>query len=584
MKDLKIWEKFILFGIFLLGLSFRVDNLSWDQGLHLHPDERAIIMTVTRLDYPQGISDFLSTQSPWNPHFFAYGSFPFYLLKIAGDLVKQIDPSLSSYDLIIYLGRAISSIFDMISLILIFYIGKRLFGKEIAFLTAFFYSIAVLPIQLSHFYAVDTILTAFSLAVLYRLIIFYEKPTMKNASLCGVLLGFAISTKISAIILLAPILIIFLTDILILILKHKKNLHNKSIIKHVPVFLNSLTGNSLALLFWTLFIFIICSPYALIDFLEFKRQTAEQAQMTGNAFVFPYTLQYVGKIPYFYELKNMILWGLGPIIGILGIFGTIYFLSSFTRKKWPVKWPQKSLLAVFMIFYFLIVGKFAIGFMRYMLPLYPLICLMAAVLGIKILHFLKKRIKNEFIINSLLMVFYFLLLIWPFSFHHIYTKLNTRVSATEWINKYIEPGKALALEHWDDPVPLSGANKYKILTLPMYDSESVDKWKNINNVLAQTDYIVIASNRLYTPLIKLTDCKSLPVGKCYRETAEYYGKLFDGSLGFEKIAQFTVLPTVPLLDIHIDDQSADESFTVYDHPKVMIFQKIKPSYYPGAKY
>ena len=29
------------------------------------------------------------------------------------------------------------------------------------------------------------------------------------------------------------------------------------------------------------------------------------------------------------------------------------------------------------------------------------------------------------------------------------------------------------------------------------------------------------------------------------------------------------------LNIAIDDQSADESFTVYDHPKVMIFKKVE---------
>jgi hypothetical protein len=122
-----------------------------------------------------------------------------------------------------------------------------------------------------------------------------------------------------------------------------------------------------------------------------------------------------------------------------------------------------------------------------------------------------------------------------------------------------------------------GGEKYTFVTLPLYDEDTIEKWQNIDNILDHTDYIIIASNRLYTPLQKLTDCQSLPQGKCYTRTAEYYHNLFNGSLGFQKIAQFTDYPTLTFLDIPINDQGADESFTVYDHPKVIIFQHIKSS-------
>ena len=92
--------------------------------------------------------------------------------------------------------------------------------------------------------------------------------------------------------------------------------------------------------------------------------------------------------------------------------------------------------------------------------------------------------------------------------------------------------------------------------------------------LQRSDYIIIASNRLYTPLQRLNDCAVFE--KCYPLTAQYYQDLFDGKLGFVKIAEFTSYPRIKLGNfwITINDDDADESFTVYDHPKIMIFKKI----------
>jgi hypothetical protein len=148
------------------------------------------------------------------------------------------------------------------------------------------------------------------------------------------------------------------------------------------------------------------------------------------------------------------------------------------------------------------------------------------------------------------------------------------VDASKWIHDTIPERKTLAVEHWDDGLPLYGAERYRILTLPLYEPDTDQKWQGIYETLKQTDYIILASNRLYTPLQKLTDCDNLPPGKCYVRTTAYYQRLFNGSLGFQKVAEFTNYPTIPFFNIAIEDQSADESFTVYDHPKIMIFKKI----------
>jgi hypothetical protein len=156
----------------------------------------------------------------------------------------------------------------------------------------------------------------------------------------------------------------------------------------------------------------------------------------------------------------------------------------------------------------------------------------------------------------------------------IYTQPNTRVLASEWIYENVPADKTLAVEHWDDQLPIGRPVNYNIETLKLYESDSVEKWQIIESQLQKTDYIILASNRLHAPLRRLTNCDALPERSCYERTADYYNGLFSGTIGFKKAAEFSNYPTIPIFNKVINDQSADESFTVYDHPEVIIFQKI----------
>ncbi len=594
----------LLLCILILGSFFRLYNLNWDQGYHLHPDERAITMFTTPLQFPKTISEFFTSQSLWNPHFFAYGSFPLYLLKITGNIASIFNPQNTQYDQINLIGRYLSAFFDTGTLLVLFFLGKKLFNKTVGALASFFYCISVLPIQLSHFYAVDTLLTFFVLLTLYQLVRLYERPTLVKSMLVGFLFGAALATKVSAIVLLTSIGTALAVDFLLIFLKNPHHPHVWS--PHVPKFLKRILYDSIFIIVITAITFMLFEPYAFIDFKTFWEQNMQQYQMTHYAFTFPYTLQYVGKIPYWYELKNIFLWGLGPLLTTLSFLGTLYVSfrsvvilvsekrahpeSDSGQARMTIGSSRQARTIIILSFfwtYFFVVGGFAIGFMRYLLPLYPLFCLFGAFLSYQLFLMLKSYLLNHksffIILNSLFII---LLLAWPFSFLHIYTKPNTRVLASEWINKNILPGKTIALEHWDDGLPLYGIEKYHVLTLPLYDPDTPQKWTGINKQLIQTDYIIIASNRLYTPLMKLTNCEKLPPGRCYKETAQYYKKLFAGTLGFKKVAEFSIFPSLeiacpPMLGfcrrgnwkLEIRDEIADESFTVYDHPKVIIFKR-----------
>ena len=61
--------------------------------------------------------------------------------------------------------------------------------------------------------------------------------------------------------------------------------------------------------------------------------------------------------------------------------------------------------------------------------------------------------------------------------------------------------------------------------------------------------------------------------------SKFYRDLDSGSLGFAKVAEFTSYPSFKIenWELKIDDSSVEESFWVYDHPKVEIYKRTQNS-------
>jgi len=558
----KIKKHWVLLLIILIAAILRLYNLNWDNGFHLHPDERWITMVTNKVRLPKGDEWklFLTPDSPYNPNFFAYGSLPIYLLKFAGETLSVVNPAFRTYSLLNLVGRAISAVFDLGTLVLVIILGKRLFGKRVGVLAGFFYATCVFCIQTSHFYAVDTQLTFFITLILWRCLLFFEKADRRNSIILGVVLGMGMATKITAVLVGVAVGITFL---LLLVLRKEKLL--------------TLVRLGMIIFGFSFLTFFICQPYAVIDFGEFKKQVLAQLEMGKSAFTFPFTLQYVGTTPYLYFLKNIILWGMGVVLGLITVAGAIQVsldqikkLIILTIKKGEIKGINKSfyyLLPILSFFwlYFIVIGGSAVKFMRYFLPLYPLFMIFGAYFVILFDNRLKMKIKRKVILGVRIM-FIILILLWPASFMRIYTKPNTRITASFAINENVEPGSSFAIEHWDDRLPLFGQKEYEFIEFPLYDPDTKEKWEKMAEKLEMVDYIVVASNRLYKPITNLAEL--------YPAASIYYERLFTGQLGFKKATEITSYPTVPFLEIEIKDDEADESFTVYDHPKVMIFKNI----------
>ena len=268
---------------------------------------------------------------------------------------------------------------------------------------------------------------------------------------------------------------------------------------------------------------------------------------------FPPTIQWLSKTPILFPLQNLILFGVGIPIFLLFLIGVYKIIV--TKK------PIFYLVLFFITTFFVYQGIQRVTTMRYFLNIYPFIAIFSAI-G---LTAITKKIRTAYTA-----IFLTIILIWTLFFMSIYTKPNTRLAASAWIYSNISEDNIILAEHWDDALPISVNGQYKnynVIQLPVYDQDTDEKWVKMNTLLSQGDYIILSSNRAWGSLMS--------VPERYPRMAKFYQDLFDEKLEYKKIKEFTSYPSLSYLGIPVslDDTFAEENFTVFDHPKVIIFQK-----------
>ncbi len=143
---------------------------------------------------------------------------------------------------------------------------------------------------------------------------------------------------------------------------------------------------------------------------------------------------------------------------------------------------------------------------------------------------------------------------------------------------------------WDDGLPLRlggydpfGGIYQGGLNFEMYWDDNQEKLKRFLTTMYEADTILITSSRQWATTTRLPERYPLTsryyqelmgcpgdirIERCYTQALP---GMYEGQLGFELVKVFQSSPT--LGPIQINDQYAEEAFTVYDHPKVFVFQK-----------
>ncbi len=730
-----------LLAILLLAADLRFLNRNWDEGMSLHPDERFLTMVATSIYFPEPcraflphlnaepppveapqpdrdlgacLSEYLDTAtSPLNPRnrghgLFVYGYLPILLVRTVTEVLQ-----IGDFAQVTLAGRAVSAVADLLTIVLAFFLGKRLYNSRVGLLAALLLSLSVLNIQNAHFFTVDTFTSLMTLLCVYLTVIVAEgRGRWGTFLLLGLAFGGAVASKVN--VALFALIIVLAGLVRIWRRLEKEMPTGKALL---------MTAAELALsAALALVVFRLAQPYAFEGpgFLDVKpdvryveNMATVQGLVSGKIDYYP-SHQWTNRTPLWFPWKNMVLWGLGLPLGLAAWAG----LAWATHRAWNKRDLRMIVPIGWTLFFFLYQGVQFVKSMRYNLPLYPLLCIFAAFLLLFLWEKARQsRIRRRMIaagvLAGLVIGGTFL---WATAFLQIYRRPITRLTASRWIYAHLttdqgarlhledggevpiaipnaqvyragEPGTvtpftlpetatvtgltikhledvnhaqgkeaihlrltadqaggellaegtiqgdwngpagdaapgtvsftpvtlqggqtyylhirgergtvktwavSLANEQWDDPIPMrvdgkDGFGIYRGLDLGPYGEDTPQKVRDLLHQLANTDYLCLTSNRLYDSIPRL------PMR--YPVTTRYYQALFDGSLGFERVATFTSYPSlfawsVPegiadksdeeraamgvWLGIPIPDQSAEEAFSVYDHPKVQIFRR-----------
>ncbi len=616
-------QTLLLVAILLIGAALRLYNIAWDGGTLPHPDERSTVaFYAPSMRWPQDLSVALDPRhSPLNPFWdvnggyrrsYTYGHFPLYTLVLVAGAARQLAPLADRLGLpatlvqtmaeaqspvgYAYLGRFLAALADTATIYLVFLLGRRLYGTRAGLLAAAFSAFTVLQIQLAHFFAVDPISTTFTLLALHGAIRIYDRRSAGAAVLTGVGIGLAVASKFSALPIVAAPLVAAVLSVMQAAPDERETACSLAI-------RNLVIAGVVAFV-----VFAVTSPFVFLDFQNFWQAVVkEQGDMVSGMADFPFTRQYRGTPAYLYFVEQQLRWGMGWPLGLLAFAGLAWML---VRAVWGRATPGEWILLSWVILYFGPTGLFLAKFMRYMVPVVPLFVLFGAGLVANIKYQIPnvKSVDQEsresgnqgisepanltlhaprstlyvsrltFYVSHLKTVAAIVALvgaiIWSLAFvNGVYGREHSWITASRWVYANVPDGACIAAEHWEEGFPQSwnepgmnaGVHGYRQPLLPMYEEDTRRKFETIRDTLRDCDYLVLASNRLWRTIPRLPER--------YPMSTRYYQALFDGELGFEPVYTLTVSPRLgPLV---IDDQAADESFTVYDHPRPIIFKKMR---------
>ena len=485
--------------LLLIGLFFRFSWTNWNQGTDLHPDEYGLTSTLTQLSLPKSIGDYFNTRlAPLSPYQkydvdgnplpisaehrapdnrMRWGQWPLIIIRGLAELSGN-----TGYGELRLMGRRLSGLFDSLALGVIFLIGWQLYKNyRVGLLAAALSALAVMQIQQSHFMTVDNFAVFFVTAAMFcavRVATYAPTPlhTQTNwygrmgvwgwYALFGVFFGMAMASRVN----LLPLFGLMLVAAVIAHADEWNTANRTQLISDVvarlalaglvafitfritqPMSFRAKTGNTTLL---------TLTPNQ--EWMDSMAVASAESSGEGGG---PPGEQWTNRPALIFPWVNMVLWGMGLPLGLTAWAGFAW--AAWRSARPGDDWKAHALPLVWAGGYFLFMGTRWVKSVRYFLPIYPFLILLAAwaILEVWRLTQMRKESKERNTLVSLLLPSSFFLMVtlgaltWAWGFTHIYRAGNTRVNATQWIFQNVPGPLNLKLIQADgsaytDPLPV----------------------------------------------------------------------------------------------------------------------------------
>lgn len=502
----------ILLALVMLGGGyFRFIGQSWDEYTIWHPDERFFTNMTSELNGPQrftddsidpiaeqtatclarypstgGIGGYFDAQcSTMNPNnvgegLMAYGTLPAFLTRWTADAIAQIgqlknapnlessfltrwipnvienlniDPAIAGYYGARSVGRFISALSEMLVILAVFFIGLRLHGKWVGLLAALLYSCTVFSIQQSHFYTADAVADLMVVLAILGAVWVQTDGKLSSYLFCGIFCGMSLASRVNT----APVMgLLFLAAILrgIPLLDAHLSWSERGRL-FTTIFVGVVLAVVLALLMFRLF-----NPYAFTGpgFFGLKpnfrwlQDVGEAQHLVSGDAESPPNWQWAGRTSYLFPFSNMVLWGMGIGLGLAGWIGWLW--SGWRLLRGKAGAVLNILLFVWVLVYFGWLGRIWVMTMRYYLPLYAPIAVLAA-------WFLVELVRRANRANvawrkvgawAVLVAAAGFTVLWAAMFTNIYRHMFAPAQSTNWVTENLSSDFTMQLDGENAPL------------------------------------------------------------------------------------------------------------------------------------
>ena len=606
------WFRVLVVVAAIVGLVLRLWNVDFDQRQHQHPDERFWAITADALAKTPAPAphstvlgpalDWLDGQrSPSNPYRvndqFLYGPISLTMARsVSGWLHDGVEVGTQPASLIAHglnavgvpliddvgrarfdhryqvdlVGRVIGALLDTLTIVVIAAIGRRLGGATAGVIAAGLYALCVLSIQYSHFLGSEPLVGLGSALTVLATLRLDRSASSRHSWRTGLMVGAAGGLALAAKLSTIGVVAVPAIGVVLLLWRYRRR---SDVVRIGGMGIGALVT------------FRVLEPSAFnglgmglsADFLDDVRRLPRLTSAT-----WPPSFQWVGRTPVLQPLLWLGRFTLGP--GALLAFGlgaSVMALhrwggrchrgQTFSGFMSPAgRWAScTAAAAVALPFVYVTATAWPTG--RYFYPMLPAFYAIAGLGVAATLRFARRAPRaGGRAAAAVALVAVGLSAVWGVGFvHGVYGADNTRIAASRWIAKHVPAKSVVSAEAWDDSLPLSlpgiDASAYRIEQLNLVDPDSVSKTAKLADQLSGIDYVIESSPRIWGVV------RRMPAR--FPSTIAFFDALDTGRAGFQRVATFR--SGIQVGPWRLGEVGAEEAFSVYDHPEVRIWQKVR---------